>query len=167
MYQSTNLTKIRAISFPIALVFLLSACQIQRAEVARQAQRSMVGLSREGVLACMGPPIERSQTGQVEVWSYFSGGEVDSFAFSGATGNSTGNATVTARPNNSGSDATIRSTTTTNVYGSSLASSQVRSCVVNVVFQGSAVQAVNYVGRTGGLLTQGEQCAFAVQNCTK
>jgi hypothetical protein len=28
------------------------------------------------------------------------------------------------------------------------------------------VSRVNYVGPTGGLLTGGEQCAFAVQNCT-
>jgi len=26
---------------------------------------------------------------------------------------------------------------------------------------------VNYSGPTGGLITEGEQCAFAVQNCTK
>lgn len=158
---------ISASALSIALAVFLSACQIQRAEVARQAQRSMIGLSREGVLACMGPPVERNQTGQVEVWSYFSGGEIDNFAFGGATGTSAGNATVTSKPNPSGSDATIRSTTTTNVYGSSFSSAQVRSCVVHVVFQGSAVQTVNYVGRTGGLLTQGEQCAFVVQNCAK
>ena len=29
------------------------------------------------------------------------------------------------------------------------------------------VSRVNYSGPTGGLITEGEQCAFAVQNCTK
>ena len=53
----------------------------------------------------------------------------------------------------------------TNVFGSS--HSEHRYCVVNIVMVGGKVTAVNYIGRTGGLTTQGEQCAFAVQNCVQ
>jgi hypothetical protein len=38
---------------------------------------------------------------------------------------------------------------------------------VNVVMTAGRVSSVNYVGDTGGLITQGEQCAFAVQNCVR
>jgi hypothetical protein len=43
----------------------------------------------------------------------------------------------------------------------------VRNCTVNVVMTAGRVSSVNYVGDTGGLITQGEQCAFAVQNCVR
>jgi hypothetical protein len=37
--------------------------------------------------------------------------------------------------------------------------------MVNVVMTDGRVSNVNYVGDTGGPITQGEQCAFAVRNC--
>jgi len=36
-----------------------------------------------------------------------------------------------------------------------------------MVFAGGAVSAVNYQGPTGGLITAGEQCAYAVDACVK
>ncbi|WFU45805.1 hypothetical protein QA640_44020 (plasmid) [Bradyrhizobium sp. CB82] len=42
-----------------------------------------------------------------------------------------------------------------------------RFCNINVVFVGGQVSAVNYTGPTGGLLTAGEQCAYAVNACVK
>jgi outer membrane protein assembly factor BamE (lipoprotein component of BamABCDE complex) len=42
-----------------------------------------------------------------------------------------------------------------------------RFCNVNIAFAGGQVSAVNYSGPTGGLLTAGEQCAFAVNGCVK
>ena len=50
-------------------------------------------------------------------------------------------------------------------FGSSV--SHRRFCVVNIVLHDGAVSAVNYNGPTGGLLSQGEQCAYAVQNCVR
>lgn len=35
----------------------------------------MVGLTKERVLACMGPPANRAAVGSAEVWSYSSEGE--------------------------------------------------------------------------------------------
>jgi hypothetical protein len=37
-----------------------------------------------------------------------------------------------------------------------------RSCTVNVTMTNGRVERVNYIGPTGGLLTPGEQCAYAV-----
>ena len=40
-----------------------------------------------------------------------------------------------------------------------------RSCEATFVLKDGVVQKVNYQGRTGGLLSKGEQCAFIVDNC--
>jgi hypothetical protein len=50
-------------------------------------------------------------------------------------------------------------------YGGTAVSSN-RFCNVNVV-SGGQVSAVNCTGPTGGLLTAGEQCAYAVDACVK
>lgn len=42
-----------------------------------------------------------------------------------------------------------------------------RFCKINVVFAGGQVSSVNYSGPTGGILTAGEQCAYAVNACVK
>jgi hypothetical protein len=51
-------------------------------------------------------------------------------------------------------------------YGGTAVSSS-RFCNINIVFAGGRVSAINYTGPTGGLLTAGEQCAYAVNNCVK
>lgn len=51
-------------------------------------------------------------------------------------------------------------------YGGTAVSSS-RFCKINIVFAGGQVSAVNYIGPTGGLLTAGEQCAYAVNPCVK
>ncbi len=57
----------------MAIGLVLSACAIQRAQVANEAQNSMIGLSKEQILACMGPPANQAAVGATEVWSYNSG----------------------------------------------------------------------------------------------
>jgi hypothetical protein len=42
-----------------------------------------------------------------------------------------------------------------------------RFCTINIVMAGGAVSEVNYRGPTGGLLTRGEQCAYAVDACVR
>ena len=44
----------------VALAVAMSGCAIQRAQVAQDARVQMVGMSKEQVLACMGPPGEQS-----------------------------------------------------------------------------------------------------------
>ena len=51
-------------------------------------------------------------------------------------------------------------------FGGTAVSSN-RFCNVNIVMTAGLVSAVNYTGPTGGLLTAGEQCAFAVNACVK
>jgi hypothetical protein len=119
---------------------VLTACAIQRAETAQKAQAQLIGLPKETILACMGPPANRAAEGSTEVWQYQSGnGRTDAALF--ASGN--------------------------NGFASGFATTSQRFCTVNIVMAGGIVSQVNYSGPTGGLLTQGEQCAFAVQNCLK
>lgn len=119
----------------LALALALGGCALQRAQVAHDAQASMVGLSKEQVLACMGPPMNKAAEGATEVWSYDSGNGMQIASVSG------------------------------NRYSATAISSQ-RFCKINVVMNGGTVSAVNYSGPTGGLLSGGEQCAYAVQACT-
>jgi hypothetical protein len=102
----------------------------------------MVGMSKEQVLAGKGAPPQRASAGQTEVWSYPSGGDMSTVSTASGSIDASGNA---------------------NAFGSS--HSAHRYCIVNVVMTEDRVSAVNYTGRTGDLTTQGEQSAFAVQNC--
>ena len=124
--------KIAAIPFALAL----SACAIERAQVAQDAQIKMVGLQKEQVLACMGIPAQKSAEGATEVWVYQAGD---------------GSTTVTG----------------TRAYGIATATASSRYCIINVVMTGGHVTQVNYSGPTGGPITGGEQCAFAVRSCVR
>ena len=105
---------------------MLSACAIERAHVAQQAQDKLVGMSKEQILTCMGAPENKMIEGKTESWTYNSGGG------------------LAARSNE-------------NVDS--------RYCKINIVMIDGKVSRVNYSGATGGLITQGEQCAYAVSNC--
>lgn len=117
-------TKMRA-AVVVMLCVTLGGCALQRAEVAQQAQAGMIGMTREKVLSCMGPPAQKATEGQTEVWAYNTSPTILLDQGTGAT----------------------------------------RFCTVNIVMAGGLVSAVNYKGPTGGLLTQGEQCAYAVNAC--
>ena len=116
----------------IALLFvgaaLVAGCAIQRAQIAQDARSSMVGLTREQTLACMGPPAAKATEGATEVWSFDSGNGMTQY----------------------GNGVAIR-----------------RSCKVNLTMSAGRISRVDYLGPTGGLLTEGEQCAFAIENCMK
>jgi hypothetical protein len=120
----------------VALGVALSGCAIQRAQVAQDARAQMVGMSKEQVLTCMGPPATKAAEGQTEVWAYNSG---DGTTF--ASGSVSG--------------------------GSFSGVSSSRFCRINLVMASGAVSAVNYQGPTGGLITAGEQCAYAVDACVR
>lgn len=128
----------------IALGGVIAGCAFQRAEIAEEAQASLVGMSKEQIISCMGPPANVAAAGATEVLSYNSGnGRTDSFGVGNAIG---GYGSATA-------------------FGSSITTS--RFCKVDLVFNRGRVSRVNYSGPTGGLLTGGEQCAYAVNNCVK
>jgi hypothetical protein len=56
--------------WPIVICFALTACAIQRSQIANDAGSKMIGLSKEQVLACMGPPLNKGAEDGTEVWSY-------------------------------------------------------------------------------------------------
>lgn len=114
----------------------VAACSMQRAQVANDAQGKMIGLTKEQVLACMGPPINKAAEGSTEVWSYGSG------------------------------NGYVQGTVNGNQFGATGVSTQ-RFCTVNVTMAAGVVSRVNYIGPTGGLLSQNEQCAYAVANCAR
>ena len=140
----------------VVLSAALAGCAIQRAQVAQDARAQMVGMSKEQVLACMGPPATKAAEGATEVWSYASG-DGHTQTFGTATANTTGQADRLGN--------TVYGSATT--FGTASAVSTRRFCQINVVMNAGAVSAVNYQGPTGGLLTAGEQCAYAVDACVK
>lgn len=140
----------------VAVALLVAGCALQRAQIAQNAQVKMVGLTKEQVLACMGPPARRMTEGASEVWSYNSGnGHTDVIS----SANSNTSATVMGSPTLASGQASTSS--------SGMAVATQRFCTVNVVMSEGRVGRVNYVGPTGGMLSAGEQCAFAVQNCVQ
>lgn len=131
----------------VALGAAVSSClynRLGRAEIAADARQSMIGMTKEKVLACMGPPERQATVGDTEVWSYSSGGDT----------NTSATATASSQPLGY-----------THVSGSAFKAH--RYCVINIVLADGRVSAVNYAGRTGGWASQGEQCAFAVRNCAQ
>jgi hypothetical protein len=135
----------KAIALMAAFV-LVSGCAIQRAQLAGDAKTQMIGKSKEQVLACMGIPHGKAAEGTTEVWSYNSGnGYTEGF----------GSSSVSASGGRGYAS----------LFGTSSSVSQSRFCTVNVTMMNGRVQALNYTGPTGGLLTEGEQCAFVLKNC--
>jgi outer membrane protein assembly factor BamE (lipoprotein component of BamABCDE complex) len=112
-----------------ALAVAMGACatveRVERAQVANEAKVQMIGMTKEQVLACMGPPATKAAEGATEVWTYNTG----------------------------------------NMQNGVLGIQ--RYCTINVNINKSRVTALNYLGPTGGLLDQGEQCGFALQNCVQ
>lgn len=140
----------------IMCCLVVAGCAVQRAQVAQDAQGKMVGLTKEQVLACMGPPNAKAAEGATEVWSYASG---DGRTTVIGTGTSNTNASVSGNRN--------YATSTASTVGTSVVTARQRYCTVNVTMADGRVARVNYVGPTGGLLTAGEQCAYAVQACAQ
>lgn len=125
----------------VVLCVAVGGCAVQRAQVAQDAQGKMIGLSKEQVLACMGPPVNKASEGATEVWSYASG---EGTTVINRSGQYRGQAFATTATRSEG-----------------------EFCTVNVTMTSGRVSHVNYLGPTGGLLTRGEQCAFAVEHCAK
>jgi len=71
-----------------------TACSVERAEVASEAQNKIVGMSNEQVLACMGAPERHATVGDTEVWSYISGGDTSTFGNATGSTNETGHTNV-------------------------------------------------------------------------
>lgn len=129
---------------PITLILILfaavSGCTVQRAIVAARAQTQLIGMSKMELLSCAGVPVRQERVEELEFLTFTGGG--DSIGYGVATVTSPSTAIATGK-------------------------SARRYCEATFVLKGGAVQKVNYQGRTGGLLTRGEQCAFIVENCVR
>lgn len=125
--------------FLLFISLALAGCAIQRSLQAQDAQKQLVGMTDEKIMTCMGPPHSRSAAGATEVWQYGSGD---------------GTTSAHANANNWGGGIVTGSVTSSSRY-----------CMINIAMREHVVQSVNYSGPTGGILTGGEQCAFAMQAC--
>jgi predicted aspartyl protease len=118
-----------------AMLTLVSCGPIRSGQVADQIN-GMVGLSREHVLSCMGPPSSTSQVATTEVWSYSTQGPV------------TTTAVMSGNPNFA-----VGSVTTDQEY-----------CVVNLTIKDDVVVAANYRSR-GKLLSPSLPCYSVLHAC--
>jgi len=127
----------------ILTAICLAACaKYQRASIAGRAQREMAGMSKRDLLVCAGVPIRQQQVDDLELLTYAGGGD-----------------TTTA------TTGTSQQTSATTAQHTSVSTTARRYCEATFVLKDGVVQQVNYQGRTGGLFSKGEQCAFIVENC--
>lgn len=138
-HEEKNMNKPICLTTAAIIIISINGCAIQRAEVATKAKTSLIGMSKQQILQCMGAASEIQKQGTTEAWKYYSGGD-----YRGSINAYTDNQYTFG-------------TTTLNK----------RSCEINILFDNSSVTNVLYSGRTGGILSQGEQCAYAVSNCVK
>jgi len=123
----------------VAITTLLFGCastKYGRADLAKRAKVELVGKSKEYILMCAGVPMRSQQHENMEFMTYYSGGDSD--AYGAGTASSAGAGAVSVKK---------------------------RYCEVTFVLRDGVVEKVNYAGRTGGLITEGEQCAFVLENC--
>jgi len=118
---------------------LLCGCEYQRSANAAAAKRDMVGMNKEQVLTCMGPPGKKAHVGETEVWSY-----------------------------RSSSSLGVKASDSQSYGGNKLGGGYNKRyfCDVNVVMKNDQVAVVHYNGPTSaGLFTDDEQCGYAVEHC--
>lgn len=130
----------RALLFILLVLAGFSGCAIQRAGMASRAQSELVGMSKKDLLSCAGVPLRQERVDALEFLTYAGGG--DSVGVAVGTLTSPSSAVAAGK-------------------------SARRYCEATFVLKDGIVQRVNYQGRTGGLLTKGEQCAFIIENCLK
>jgi hypothetical protein len=118
------------------VVLALLGCDAQRPEVDQIAQRSLIGLSKKKILACLGTPVKRIAIGLEEIWT-FPIGEMRADAPPWAL------------------DPNLQ----VSPFGST------RRCDVKVVIDKFGVSQVYYSADDGGVMPLGQQCIFAVERC--
>jgi len=130
----------RILATAIVLIITITGCSFQRASLATRAQTELVGMTKKDLLSCAGVPIRQERVDDLEFLTYSGGG--DSVGVTVATSTSPSTAIATSKRTH-------------------------RYCEATFILKDSIVQKLNYQGRTGGLLTKGEQCAFIIENCLK
>ncbi|MDD4616511.1 MAG: hypothetical protein PHW76_05270 [Alphaproteobacteria bacterium] len=142
----------------IALFVVLIAAagcsgSMRRDEDAARAKIRMVGMTKEEVLGCMGPPKKKAVEGATEVWSYPSGDGHSQWS-SGSY-----KTTDSYRPSHY---------THTDNFGFLGGESEKRFCTVNVTMTNGVVKAVHYIGPSAtNFYNENDQCGYAVVACAK
>lgn len=126
------------IKWCLVLVSLVSltGCALQRARIADRAQHSLLGLSEGQLLQCAGAPAYEKKAGSLSFLTYHGGGDGLAVSLGGMARSPLGVSTI-----------------------------QHRYCDATFVLRNGRVADLRYRGRTGGLLTRNEQCAFIVEQC--
>ena len=71
----------------LVLLPILAGCaEIQSTKIAKEARTKMIGLTKEQLLQCAGPPASKAAKGETEVWRYNSGGGATSYDSDGIGG---------------------------------------------------------------------------------
>lgn len=124
-----------------ALLPLLACESLRHDDAAAAAKIRMVGLTKEDVLGCMGPPRKKAKEGKTEVWSYLS---------------------------TDGRNETRQSKFKSTGYDYTHGARDRSFCTVNVVMKEGVVAKVNYVGPTAtNFYNRLDQCGYAVQACVE
>ena len=132
----------RRFALTLTLIAALAGCSsFHRSDDAAAAKTQMPGMTREQVLACMGPAKKKSSEGATEVWSYLSTNGYGSSNTAGASGGG--------------------------LFAAG-GSHEHSFCTVNIVMKDGIVKAVHYNGPTAStMFAPDEQCGYAVANCVQ
>jgi hypothetical protein len=120
--------------------FMLLGCAIQRAEIASRAQTELIGMSKKDLFLCAGVPQRQERIEDLEFLTFAGGGD---------------------------SVGSVVATSTSPNTAVAIGKSKHRYCEATFVLKNGIIQKVSYHGRTGGLISKGEQCAFIVENSVK
>jgi hypothetical protein len=139
MFCGKTRTKMK-LAFVFVIAALLIGCastKFGRAKLAKRAKVELIGKTKNDILMCAGVPVRSQHAGNIEFMTYYSGGDSNAY-LAGNAGSSAGGGVVSVKK---------------------------RYCEITFVLRDGLVEKVNYTGRTGGLITKGEQCAFVLKNC--
>jgi hypothetical protein len=138
-FMLKDLLKLALLSAALAALFLSGCEAAGRAQVASDARLQMPGMSREQVLACMGPPKKKMKEGATEVWSYI--------------------------PTDDHSESDLAALKPSSAFGYYSCSHSKYFCTVNVGMKEGVMQAVNYIVPSDNWYASHEQRGCAVEKC--
>ncbi|MDD3370695.1 MAG: hypothetical protein PHE27_02595 [Alphaproteobacteria bacterium] len=147
------MTSTRPLLAVLLIPLALSACHsLRRDDAAALAKTHMVGMTKEDVLGCMGPPRKKETEGTTEVWSYLSTDGNSRWIKNGYR------AGTSYKPRSNASLSTA--------FSLAGGESEKRFCIVNVTMKNGIVKAVHYLGPAATYeYNTFDQCGYAVAAC--
>jgi hypothetical protein len=139
----------KSLMFYVFLILLLlslscgSGAVYRRSELATKAKTELLGKTKREILTCAGAPIRSQNFEDLELLTYFGGGDY-----------------IDNSPNVTVSVGRGRSS------GSSGINAALMYCEATFILKDGKVEQINYAGRTG-IKAKDEQCGFIVENCVE